>query len=874
MLYHFDKVFLRIIALSAMAVFFIFGAEAQIVQKGVILEYNFTSHKTPIAGVEIKITGAGSTVSKADGSFELNLLTAKAGDLIRNITFQKEGYLIFNKNAVSQWNINPHKPFTIVLCRSDRYKESVERYMQISSASYAKQNNINNKKIYDDKSKAQLRENVLTQKIEALEQFEKRELSQQSEVANFFAQIDIDELSDFERECMGLILSGNIGKAISKYEKKDVLSKYKRAVRGKDIQQENVLFQTIQRQRKLYALAGGLENEEKSSSLLKEIFTIAPTNNELLFLYAKQTYRQGNFAESFSLCKSLLDRPNVKDSSMLIDAYDILGGLSAIKGQRDSALIYYSKGLNTYKTIANKNDDISCAHASIMIDMAHVLYQNNDFSEAEGLLNSAKQLLDVRGNKHPKEQDIQADISISTELSYIYHDQDLTKKALDEKAHAESMAEKLFLLYKNDHNYSVWAEMQASYGKYLIWLNETEEAEKWIQKAKQKYIVLRDHCPFLVRPRLGELYRSLGSLYMVKKEYAKSNAYYDSILIVNKSFMDTASDAFLHMKGSIFQDKSRAYFEESNYTSAWPYLDSAITCYHVLYEQDSDFYGVDYSNLLLYKAAFSMSLKNISTDSIIGLFDQSFAIMETLDKKYPGVYTTSMIQNYLTKGMAISNISYQKTLEYFNRAIKLSDERYQKSSGALKLQYIKERKLIASLFNMLQAYDLAASCLKKTESVAKYLIDKDSAQYVSEYCDYFFEMGKAYVGIGKWEKAKECLKQPINYYEQILEQSPTPDNRSLLASALQQMGVAYVNLQQYDSALTSYYKSKSHYLTLRMGMIAYEKEYLDVLYGLAITLYYLKRYVEAKEIVSQAIKILPDNKNLMELLSEINKMKQ
>ena len=113
---------------------------AQSTQKGVVKEYNDAKKKTPLAGVELVVNNAGSNVSGKDGRFTLSFRTLKPGDKVDVRKIMKAGYEIFNKEALDAWRIaNDGSTFTIVLCKSSKFKALKDQYNAVASKSYAQQ---------------------------------------------------------------------------------------------------------------------------------------------------------------------------------------------------------------------------------------------------------------------------------------------------------------------------------------------------------------------------------------------------------------------------------------------------------------------------------------------------------------------------------------------------------------------------------------------------------------------------------------------------------------------------------------------------------------------------------------------------------------
>ncbi|MDE6023154.1 MAG: hypothetical protein K2G13_06590, partial [Muribaculaceae bacterium] len=116
--------------LAFLCCFSALSVSAQTVQKGTVQEYNEKSKKTPLAGVELRVRNAGSSISDKNGNFTLNFAIGKPGEHVDFRSIEKKGYEIFNKEALSQWNINPNKPFVIVMCRSDKFKKIRDNYLK------------------------------------------------------------------------------------------------------------------------------------------------------------------------------------------------------------------------------------------------------------------------------------------------------------------------------------------------------------------------------------------------------------------------------------------------------------------------------------------------------------------------------------------------------------------------------------------------------------------------------------------------------------------------------------------------------------------------------------------------------------------------
>ena len=72
--------------------------KAQSVETGFVKEYNGEKAKTPLAGVELSVSGAPSTVSDSQGKYELKFAVLKPGEIVKCNEIFKSGFVIFKQS--------------------------------------------------------------------------------------------------------------------------------------------------------------------------------------------------------------------------------------------------------------------------------------------------------------------------------------------------------------------------------------------------------------------------------------------------------------------------------------------------------------------------------------------------------------------------------------------------------------------------------------------------------------------------------------------------------------------------------------------------------------------------------------------------------
>lgn len=269
--------------------------KAQTMQSGIVMEYNEKNQKTVLPGVEIVISNAGATTSGTDGKFKLSFRTLKPGDKVLYKRIEKLGYELFNTEALSQWYISRNDvPFTIIMCRSDKFKRIRDNYFRISSQSYAKQYKKEQEELAKRRKKGELQKEQYKMELIALKNSYEQQLENLDSYIDHFARIDLSSLSETEQKIIALVQQGKIEEAISEYEQQDYLAQYKRLtdnirnidkalskiddLLGYKIESIDSLRKVVETQIELYIQKGDESSLQKASKLKQAMSDV----NELL----------------------------------------------------------------------------------------------------------------------------------------------------------------------------------------------------------------------------------------------------------------------------------------------------------------------------------------------------------------------------------------------------------------------------------------------------------------------------------------------------------------------------------------------------------------------------------------------------------------
>lgn len=297
---------------------------AQCVQKVVVLEYRGERSKTPLANVEVVVGNAGSQVTNRKGECELSFRSLKPGDKVTVRRIEKEGYEVFNKDAVSQWYISRDgHEFVIVMSESKRIKAQRDTYY--NAAEKAFRNNMVKQEtiIKQDLNTGAISRTDYEKKVKELENELNEKLENIDNYIDRFAHTDLSSITEEERIVHNMIKFGKIEEAIALYDQSDLIGEYQNQVNDlfrlnsdKDhiskalIQKRDNLskiYQSVQRQNALLMMAGGAENVEAGFKLLHDVAYADTTYHMPLLEYARYCEKSGRLNEAEEALKYCYD---------------------------------------------------------------------------------------------------------------------------------------------------------------------------------------------------------------------------------------------------------------------------------------------------------------------------------------------------------------------------------------------------------------------------------------------------------------------------------------------------------------------------------------------------------------------------------------
>lgn len=287
---------------------------AQSEQRIMVQEYQQTQAKTPMSQVSVTVTGAAGVITEADGTATLRFRQLRVGDPVKVRRVVKEGYEIFNQQALDAWTVAPQQTFALVLCRSEHLRQLKERYMRVASQSYEQQYKRDLNRLEQLKKQQKMVQADYEAQAQQLENEYLDRLDQLDNYVDHFARIDLSELSSAQRELVTMVEEGRIDEAIARYEAADYLGQYNEQKRQLDEarsarqeltrieadkrQARQQIQDAIERQVMTYQLAGGSENFAKIRRLLQGVADADTTNLSAVRRYALYASSQTLFDDA------------------------------------------------------------------------------------------------------------------------------------------------------------------------------------------------------------------------------------------------------------------------------------------------------------------------------------------------------------------------------------------------------------------------------------------------------------------------------------------------------------------------------------------------------------------------------------------------
>ena len=571
----------------------------QAIQPCIVKQYNRKMPKTPLSGVEVIVSNAGSQISASDGKLVLNFRTLKPGDKVNLISAQKSGFEVMNTEAVEQWFISRDQTaFEMVMVNSEDFARLKKNLTEASTESYRTKYRQAMLELEQQKKAGRLKEEEFSRKCDTLETSYKNQLKNLGNYIDQFARIDLCKVSVEEQHILEMVEQGKIDDAVKAYEELDITSKLRQARENKknlseakarieeeETRQDQAIKELKAKQEREIAtlkLAGGKDNYDKIARLLKENALADSTDIIAIRNYANFSLLQKDFkeAEDFYLMalKTEIELFSQKPDAYraeLSKEYNNLGTLYINLLDYKKAEYYLLKSLEEKAKLFDQNPDAFRNDLAIGQHNLGRLYSNlNDYTKAEDYylqsIKNKKLLLNQNSDEYRAEL-----AATQNNLGVTYYNSHQYSKA--EPIFLEALENRIQLFNTNPNEYqNDLAISQNNLGLLYSNLHDYPKAEYFHLSALENRTHLFKQNPEAYRPDLAITQSSLGILYYLLHDYTKAEEYYLKALENLDYLFNQNPDAYRVLISNVQTNLGALYNDLNDYAKSEDFLLKAL----------------------------------------------------------------------------------------------------------------------------------------------------------------------------------------------------------------------------------------------------------------------------------------------------------
>ena len=637
---------------SLLALFVAFpAAVAQTTQPCEVKQYNQKEQKTPLPGVEVMVSNAGTTVSDNGGKLTLAFRTLKPGDRVYLISAKKAGYELFNSEAVKQWNISRERtPFTLVLVKKEYFDQLKANLTRTSTDSYQRKYEQAVRELEKQKKAGKMKEEEFNRKYDELETQYQTQLSNLDNYIDQFSRIDLSEVSEEERRILEMVEEGRIEEAVKAYEELDISGKLRQARENRrtlsearvrieeEEDRQNRAIEALrakqEREISTLKLAGGKENYDKIGRMLKENALADTTDCKTVEEYAQFAHSQKDYEEAerfYNIC--------VRDTSYSdrFWCYLSLGELYYNTHRLEKAEKIMLIGNRVFDRLSRDYEDEVFFLEGLAVSQGQLgaLYSESlRYAEAEeyyskALSNYAK----LFGLNPEAYRDGLA--SSQNSLGILY--EETGNKAKAEECFLQALENYTLLFAEAPEQYREYLSgTQLNLGRHYLVIDPSK-AEGFLLQALEHRTALYDRNPSAHADELASVQHSLGNLYCYGfHDYTRAEGLYQNALEIRKSLYAHHPEAYCEDLSTTQLALGLLCTETKDYDKAEAFYLEALESCTKLVDQYPDAYLPELATVYVsHGKNYAKAGKNAQAE---GAFLKALDIYGRLQDKRPGQY--------------------------------------------------------------------------------------------------------------------------------------------------------------------------------------------------------------------------------------------
>lgn len=647
---------------------------SQSTQSGVVKEYNDAKKKTPLGGVEIVVNNAGSNVSAKNGKFVLSFRTLKPGDKVEVRKIEKAGYEIFNKDALDAWRIaNDGSEFTIVLCKSAKFKALKDQYNAVASKSYAQQQKKDEQRLASLLKEGKLQQAEYEKKLKELKDKYDEQLENLDNYIDRFARIDLETISKEEQKIIEMVKEGKIEEAIKAYEDMHLEEKFAQAaeligeansaieqlvkVKKKNETAQSEAYFAVKRMNDARMLKGGEDSFEKIGKSYNDLVLADSTYLPAVASYADFLCQQTKFMESIKYYNMYLAVCDDSEAKSIVyqhigNSYMALGDYPLAKENIESAMKIADSLFSCNINIESNRQRLIHCHLSL-----GNIY--NKLNDAESMEKHYLTCLDA-ANKYPSVLSDEALFTTYYNLGGFYQ---IKKK---HNLGYKYLTEAINILTKESYNVSEVQKkielhnVSLQLASACFYVKKDDESEHYFELASSTYKDLLSYNPIAYRNLGIYLYNNMASIKLTQNKNTEAESLLiNAIDCINKCNEESPNVVYTIYRCIISASLGVSIAKQlGREGEGLEIINSALNELEPYYKQMSASVGFYYKTMYLQKAEANICSKNYKE------VEDALAVVEKIDDKSPELWNVKGLYYFELGNYELAKDCWMKVIMY------------------------------------------------------------------------------------------------------------------------------------------------------------------------------------------------------------------
>ena len=587
----------------------------------------------PAAWVQIDADDANPIVSKTSGEFTIRFPYKKPGDPVRLIVEKKNMEVVNRDNLVLFLPENPESyRHEIVMCEEGERERWALIYYGITSDAINKNYEKSLKQIKEAGGGDTGKRNEVLARLDL-----KREsaLAQARKMAENYAEVNLDEVSELYRKAFGYFRQKNIKKALEVLEDPKINEIFRIVRERKETAQDDIKKSAAD----CYMLKARLHilnlKFKKAEYYYREAVKINPGNFDNIFEFAyflggQNQHRESLFYYKRALLLADFGRKKAK-------TFNNLGNLYFDINRFSEALVSYERALGIYKELAEIDPREYSLYVAVTLNHQALLYKRlNRAGDSLALFKEALEIAKKRAAANPGDHlYLQCTAQTFNNLGVLYRDINRLNNALECYKKALKVYRKLVRDDSGVHLPGVARTLNNLASIYLD-KNRLKDALSFFDQALAIKRKLAEENPWAHLPSMVRTLNNLASLYLQKKQFSDALVFLKEALDISQKLAENNPLAYLPYKAETLANLGILYKDTNRTDDALHTYESVLKLYRKLAEENPRVYLPSAAETLRKLGALYEAVNRLN--EALACYKESFRILNRLkiEEKPPG----------------------------------------------------------------------------------------------------------------------------------------------------------------------------------------------------------------------------------------------